>query len=243
MKKYKGIISVLLILVMICSFAACTSKGGDEDASEMTVAVTDENGEAVTDENGEVVTQAVEGEIVTDENGKAVTEKVTSKNGETVTNSGGQAVTQYVTKAPSSNKTTSAKTTTKSSGKDKTTSKSTTKASDSGSTTTTKKNTTTTTKPADTSRYITITVILPNNKGKSDTLTISVGNDVVLDGEKVTCDGSSFEYKTTEKYSGSVSIEASLKTSGKSHSVITDKDKITIDLSSSGIDVLQGDND
>ncbi|MFR5875155.1 MAG: fibronectin type III domain-containing protein [Eubacterium sp.] len=133
MKKYKGIIAVLMAFVIVCTLVACSSQGGNEETSEITQAVTDENGELVTDENGEVVTEAVEGEVVTDANGEAVTEVVTAKNGEAVTNSNGKKVVQYVTAAPSSG----SKTTKKSD-------KSTTKKSDD---TTKADNTSTTKKP------------------------------------------------------------------------------------------------
>lgn len=327
MKKYKGIVAVLMTLVIICSFAACTSKNTDENTSEITVAVTDENGEAVTDENGELVTESVEGEVVTDENGKAVTEVVTAKNGEAVTNSSGQKVTQVVTAAHSSsgktaknNKTTNkSEDKTEADGKDSTTttkkpvskpkapaSVSSLKASsiepdsvkltwsevdctgyqiamssDGGmnwkylektytkGTTYTVKNLTSmtdyrfrvraynknsagttasdwkelnvTTAESDTSRYITVKVVLPNDNSRKDTLTIKIDGKTVHT-EEVTCNGSQYEYKTEKKYKGAVEITASLEKSKVSRTIRTDKDG-KIDLSSNGIDILEAEDD
>lgn len=327
MKKYKGIIAVLMVFVIICSFAACKSQGGSEDTSEITQAVTDADGEPVTDESGEVVTEAVQGEAVTDKNGEAVTEVVTSKNGEAVTNSKGQSVTQVVTAASSA----SGKTTTKSNSTTK--AGSTAKADDKGTTATTKKPITKPSKPADvsslkassveadsikltwskvdctgyqiqmssdggmnwtyleksytkgttytvkdlnslteyrfrvraynkntagttaskwtqltvttsaseTAKKLTITILLPNDNGKEDTLTIKIDGKTVHTAT-VKCNGSQYVYTTEEKYKGAVNIAASLKNGNVSHSINTDKDA-KIDLSVRGIDVLEGEDD
>lgn len=54
MKKRKSFIAILLALVIVVSFAACTARNTDNNPSGVTV--TDENGEVVTDENGTPVT-------------------------------------------------------------------------------------------------------------------------------------------------------------------------------------------
>lgn len=57
--KSKKILCLLLCSALItCSFAAC-SKDKAASSEEITVVVTDENGEAVTDKNGNVVTEVV----------------------------------------------------------------------------------------------------------------------------------------------------------------------------------------
>lgn len=99
MKKYKGIIALLLVVVIVASFVACSSSA-DYEANEQVVeqAVTDENGEVVTNEMGEAVMETVTGEAVTNSNGQAVTETVTNSTGEVVTHANGDPVTQVVTK-------------------------------------------------------------------------------------------------------------------------------------------------
>lgn len=69
----KQVLIIISIVVIICSFVACTHNSGSETAS--TTAVTDSNGithyyEPVTDENNEIVTK---------ENGDVVTTEITAK--------------------------------------------------------------------------------------------------------------------------------------------------------------------
>lgn len=104
MKKYKGLLAVLIAVALLFSLAACAGNSGKSE--KVTVAVTNENGEYVTDENGELVTEEVEAEVVTNENGEVVTEIVTDANGKpvtTVVDGKYQNVTQVVTGASSSN--------------------------------------------------------------------------------------------------------------------------------------------
>lgn len=69
----KQILIIVSVVVIICSFVACTHNSGSKTAS--TTAVTDSNGithyyEPVTDENNEIVTK---------ENGDVVTTEITAK--------------------------------------------------------------------------------------------------------------------------------------------------------------------
>jgi hypothetical protein len=325
MKKSKSIIAVLIVLVIVCAFAACSSKSDTQAIDEVTQAVTDSNGELVTDESGEVVTETVQGEIVTDSAGKAVTEVVTVSGGTAVTNSLGNVVTQVVT-ASSQNTTTTSK-----SSKTKTTQKQTDENSDSTSTTKapvkkpskpsnvsslkassvktdsvklswskvdctgyqiavstdggfnwsylekaynsgttyTVKNLTSmteysfrvraynsnsagvsasdwktvkvTTAEDDTSKYITLSFILPYDNNKEDKLTITINGEVVHT-ENVKCDGSTYTYKTEKKYKGAIDVVATLKNSKISRSLHTDKDA-QIDLTQEGIDVIEAEDD
>ncbi len=104
MKKYKGLLAVLIAVALLFSLAACAGNSGKSE--KVTVAVTDANGEYVTDKNGELVTEEVEAEVVTNEKGEVVTEIVTDANGKpvtTVVNGKYENVTQVVTGASSSN--------------------------------------------------------------------------------------------------------------------------------------------
>ena len=88
------IIALCLAFVIASSiFVAC--KKNTEQAEQVAVIVTDENGTAVTDENGEFVTEYAT--PVTDENGKNVTEKATNAKGEVLTDESGNPKTVVVT--------------------------------------------------------------------------------------------------------------------------------------------------
>lgn len=99
MKKYKSIVVLLLIAVVVSAFVACGSNGKKYEDKEVTItqAVTDENGQAVTKADGEVVTETQNAVVATKKNGQSVTEAVTDKKGVTVTNKNGEKVTQAVT--------------------------------------------------------------------------------------------------------------------------------------------------
>lgn len=58
MKKFLPII--LCLCVVVSGFAACANSKNDNKAEQVTVVVTDANGEAVTNEKGEAVTELVE---------------------------------------------------------------------------------------------------------------------------------------------------------------------------------------
>ncbi|MBR2591063.1 MAG: hypothetical protein IKE65_09105 [Clostridia bacterium] len=99
----KKLLALCLSIVLACSiFVAC--KKNAEQAEQVAVIVTNENGEAVTDENGEFVTEYAT--PVTDENGKNITEKATNAKGEVVTDDSGNPKTVVVTQGD--NKTTAA---------------------------------------------------------------------------------------------------------------------------------------
>lgn len=154
MKKYNGVIILLVIAVIVAVFVACSSKPAYSDKEvTITQAVTDQNGEAVTQENGEVVTEQVDAVVVTDPSGQTVTEVVTKKDGTEVTKPNGEKVTQAVTTIPS----TTEKTTKK---KDKETTNKNEKPS--GTTSTTKKkDEAPTNKPSSTTTTTTTTTTEP----------------------------------------------------------------------------------
>ncbi|MBE6719373.1 MAG: fibronectin type III domain-containing protein [Ruminococcaceae bacterium] len=104
MKKYKGLIAVLVAVVLISSLIACSEQPKRQAVTQV---VTNADGEVVTDKNGEPVTETVEVEAVTDENGKVVTEVVTDKNGKpltTVVEGETVYVTQNVTESDATTK-------------------------------------------------------------------------------------------------------------------------------------------
>ena len=99
---------------------------------------------------------------------------------------------------------------------------------------------TATTDADESSRYITIEFLLSAKGNLEDTLIIKIGNDKYE--EKVNLDGKPFTFKTPKQYKGIVKIEASLKDTGSAAQVKTDKDFITIDLTS-GIYTFEGEDD
>lgn len=256
MKKSKGIIAVLIALVMVFSFAACSSKDKQpEGTTEITQAVTDENGEAVTDANGQVVTEQAQGVVVTDASGQAVTEVVTNQQGQPVTNSSGQAATQAVTQAPVA---TTTQTTTKKGQKATTTkkgSKTTTKKS--GSTSTTKSKvpqTNKTTAPTTTKkqtppvkRKITVRVKLPKklvnqSTYKKDTLIISVNGTSKTYNEMVDLDGSTIEFES-DSIAGDVTATVQLPGSNVNKSLVVKAANKSVLFDLSPIDIVQGEYD
>jgi len=92
-----------------------------------------------------------------------------------------------------------------------------------------------------TSRRITVNVNLPNKNGADDTLIIQIGSD--KEEVAVKLDGSVYQYKSTKKYKGAVTVTATLKEQGNSYSLSTDKDKITLDISADGIYIIEGEDD
>ncbi len=101
----KKVLALLMALVLILSFTACSEKPTVvvEESSVTAKPISDEDAknilenigggsEEVTNADGEVVT-----EVVTDASGEAVTEVVTDASGETVTNASGEAVTEAIT--------------------------------------------------------------------------------------------------------------------------------------------------
>lgn len=92
------------------------------------------------------------------------------------------------------------------------------------------------------SRKITVSLVLPNEGGKEDTIT------VYIDGKKdgtvsVKLDGSTITYTTEKKYDGLVTVKASLKIMGYVRAANTDKEECTIDFSGEGIKMVQGEDD
>jgi len=98
MKKIHIILSVVFLLAVSVTLAACNKKPADENV------VTDANGVAVTDAEGNTAYYAVtnaDGEDITDADGNKIGALVTDKNGEPYTDKDGNfiysAVTQVVT--------------------------------------------------------------------------------------------------------------------------------------------------
>jgi hypothetical protein len=98
-----------------------------------------------------------------------------------------------------------------------------------------------TTSESDTSKYLTIYVILPKDNSTEDTLTISIDGKVVHTAD-VKLNGSKYEYKTDKKYKGAVDIVATLTNNKSSQTIRSDKN-VTIDLSNQGIDIMEAEND
>ena len=101
--------------------------------------------------------------------------------------------------------------------------------------------TTATTKASDANRKITFNILLPMNGNKEDTLIIKVGDDKYE--EKVTLDGSTFTLKTSRKYKGAVKYNISYKSSGLGVSGRTDKEVCEVDLTATGIYIIDGEDD
>ncbi len=90
-------------------------------------------------------------------------------------------------------------------------------------------------------RAIKITVLLPIDEGKSDTLNITVNNELV-DTAEVTLSGGSYEFTTNEEYIGEIKITASLSEHG-SATVTTESSECTLEVPLNGIPTLIDDND
>lgn len=92
------------------------------------------------------------------------------------------------------------------------------------------------------SRKIKISVILPNNGGIEETVTVYVNGE--KDGTiTAKLDGSTISYTTVKKYKGVANVKASLKSMGYARAVNTDKESCEIDFSSEGIKILDGEDD
>lgn len=105
---------------------------------------------------------------------------------------------------------------------------------------------TATTKSANTQRKIKISVLLPKNSAKSDTLNIYITNGKKTEkvkSAKVKCDGSTYTFTTSKKYQGVVTIKAELVDSKTSDSVKTDKKSVTLNLTKIGIVQIDGEDD
>ena len=98
-----------------------------------------------------------------------------------------------------------------------------------------------TTKESDKSHNITLNIKLPIDSNKEDILTIKIGDDKYT--EKVNLNGSTYTFKSPKKYKGVVKITASLKSAGSSFSGKTDKETYSIDISGTGIDIVDGEDD
>ena len=101
--------------------------------------------------------------------------------------------------------------------------------------------TTATTKASDSKRYITFKFLLPMNSSKEDTLIIKIGDDRYE--EKVTLDGKPHTFKTPKKYKGAVKYSVTYKSTGTGASGKTDKDFCEVDLTATGIYIIDGDDD
>ena len=92
------------------------------------------------------------------------------------------------------------------------------------------------------SRKIKISVILPNNGGIEETVTVYVNGE--KDGTiTAKLDGSTISYTTVKKYKGVANVKASLKSMGYARAANTDKESCEIDFSSEGIKILDGEDD
>lgn len=95
-----------------------------------------------------------------------------------------------------------------------------------------------TTKVDDTSKVVTINVILPE-ASQTDTLEIYV-NDQLVDTREISMDGSTVSFTTTEKYDGNVKVSAKLVNIGYDESETTDTGEATINFSDNYIDYVEG---
>lgn len=245
----KKIIAALLAVVMIMTvafaFASCSSKKYTD--KEVTIPVTDENGETVTDEQGKVVTE------VSTEPGK----------------DGNASSTVSASKGNASSKASSTKKneTAKANKEDKTTKKasSTKKATKKNETTTDKKETTTkeTTTEKPEKREVIVRVQLPNSsdlkqakltikyKTEKDkeykTLKFDDPNDKKnqLDYEVVKLDGKTVKKYSLGKIKGDVKVKVSIsgvELTGNTATIKSNENSVTI-APASGIDIAIGKKD
>lgn len=241
MKKF---LAIFVCLAVIFAFAACSKENRDEKV--VTEIVTDENGETVTDEDGKAVTRVVE---VTDENGDPVS---TSNNGSAGSNASGSGSgsgnasgnngssgnsgsgnSGSGNSGNNSNSGNSGSGSGSGSGSDS--------GSGSGSETTTKPETTT----VAANRNIKITVSLPIDSNKEDTLTLYVNGDKVKE-DKVVLNGTTYSFTTKDKYKGEVKVKASLKSYDKTTPTVTvtvAKNSDTAKINLMNIERLEGEDD
>ncbi|MCM1115346.1 MAG: hypothetical protein NC397_07615 [Clostridium sp.] len=146
----KKLLAVLMAVVIVMAFAGCSSKQYED--TEVTVPVTDENGEAVTDKNGAAVTEVSK---ETEDDDKSEDNAASEKQSSSSNNSNGN-------KADSSakEKTSAKKSGTSSAAKPKTT----------------EKKETTTAKPV--KRNVDLTVVVPYfNQAKDTKITVKYRTD------------------------------------------------------------------
>ena len=98
------------------------------------------------------------------------------------------------------------------------------------------------TKAVDKERKMKITVILPAYSNNDDKLSIYV-NDKLDSEYSVKLDGTAVEVETKKKYKGLVKVTAMVEQVESSATVETDKEELTVDISSYGIQVLDGGED
>lgn len=90
-------------------------------------------------------------------------------------------------------------------------------------------------------RYISVSVKLPSSNS-SDTLNIYIDGELVK-AQKITCNGSTYKYKTDKKYKGLVTIKVELESAGKGTALSTDKDSCYLSLDDKGIVIVDGSDD
>ena len=91
-------------------------------------------------------------------------------------------------------------------------------------------------------RNITFSILLPTDGNIEDTVSVYI--DGKLDGEmKVKLNGKTVEYTTKKKYKGKVDYKITLKGANTSRDGATDKEKLLVDISSIGIDIIEGEDD
>lgn len=105
---------------------------------------------------------------------------------------------------------------------------------------------TATTKAANSQRKIKISVRLPENSAKTDTLNvyITIGKKTEkIKTAKIKCDGSVYTFTTDKQYSSVVTIRAELVDNKASDTVKTDKKSVTLNLTKIGIVQIDGEDD
>lgn len=257
MKKF---LAIFICLAVIFAFAACSKENRDEKV--VTEVVTDENGETVTDEDGKAVTQIVE---VTDENGDPVsTDKNGSSNGNASANgsasgsgstgsnasgnnsgsgnsgSGNSGSGNSGSGNSGSNNNSGSNSGSNSENNNGSNGSEDKPSSNSGSETTKKPETT-----VAANRNIKISVSLPIDSSKEDTLTLYVNGEKVKE-DKVVLNGTTYSFTTKDKYKGSVKVKASLKNYDKTTSTVTvtvAKNSDTAKINLMNIERLEGEND
>lgn len=102
------------------------------------------------------------------------------------------------------------------------------------------------TKAADSQRKIKISVRLPENSARTDTLNVYIidgKKEIKIKTAKIKCDGSTYTFTTDKKYKGIVTIKAELVDNKASDTVKTDKKAVTLNLTKIGIVQIDGDDD
>lgn len=102
------------------------------------------------------------------------------------------------------------------------------------------------TKAANSQRKIKISVRLPENSARTDTLNVYIidgKKEIKIKTAKIKCDGSTYTFTTDKKYKGIVTIKAELVDNKASDTVKTDKKAVTLNLTKIGIVQIDGDDD